>query len=138
MDRLETLASPALGNTRLLSFHRLILTGGRAEVATEGHEHVIDVLAGVCNVHVREADGNTHTFAGVGGRSDIFSGRPEMVYIPRDAIYVVEFVGGPFEAGIYAAPATQRSHAAHISQDRGQTGRETSTSAWARTAPPPT
>ncbi len=118
MPKLSTIASPALGNASFLTFLRLDLAAGEAHtLPTESSEHVLDMLAGVCAVTVTEASGQAHTFGHVGGRSEIFSGKPEFVYIPRRSAYTVRCLAGPCEAAIYAAPTEQDSTASYIAGD---------------------
>ena len=113
MPKLTTIASPVLGNASFLTFLRLDLAAGEiCNLNTEGSEHTLDMLSGVCAVSVIEAKGQTHVFGAVGGRTDIFSGKPEFVYIPRCCTYTVRCLLGPCEAAVYTAP-TERDSTAH-------------------------
>jgi 5-deoxy-glucuronate isomerase len=115
MGTLDTVASPATGNSSFLSLLRLTFSSpGPLSMATGDQEHVIDVLAGECAVHVAQADGGKYRIERVGGRRDIFSGKPEFVYVPRDCAYEVRCLQVPFEAVIYVAPTEETVAAAHI------------------------
>ena len=101
MGAIKTLASPELGSSVFLSL--LILEFDRAgsqTLQTEGQEHVINVIAGSCAVHIELPDGKKLTFDPVGRRKDIFSGKPEMVYIPTHCRYEIVCQKVPFEAAI--------------------------------------
>ena len=118
MPKLTAIASPALGNASFLTFLRLDLAAGESyELTTQDSEHTLDMLSGVCAVSVIEANGQAHMFGPVGGRTDIFSGKPEFVYIPRRCTYTVRCLVGPCEAAIYAAPTEQDSTAHHVAGD---------------------
>lgn len=121
MCKVETVASPAQGNSRFLSLLRLTAEQlGEVTLTTGGQEHVMDVLAGLCTVRVDTADGEKHQFDEVGGRGDIFGGKPEYVYVPRDSTYVVQCSQLPFEVIIYTAPTDEAGAPVHISADQVQ------------------
>jgi 5-deoxy-glucuronate isomerase len=118
MCKIETLASPAQGNSRFLSLLRITADApGEVTLSTGGEEHVIDILAGLCSVDVDSRGGAQH-FEGVGGRADIFGGRPEFVFVPLDSTYAVKCMRGPFEAIIYTAPTEDTSTPVHVSADQ--------------------
>jgi len=112
---LELLAAPERGNARMLRFFRLALSApGRVCVSTNDQEHVADVLSGTCRIRVAQRDRTVLDLAQVGNRSSIFCGLPEMVYVPRESRYQIEWVGGQLEVAIYAAPALGDSEALHV------------------------
>jgi 5-deoxy-glucuronate isomerase len=118
MSTLETVAAPEKGTSRLLTLLRVHMAVGESYTfATRESEHVLDVLGGACSVNSTENGGQERIFEHVGGRSDIFSGKPEFVYIPRRATYTVRCLAAPFEAAIYVAPTEQDSTAQYVAGD---------------------
>src|SRR5690242_8691848 len=45
-------------------------------------EGVLDIFGGLCSVNIVSEGGNA-TFPEVGGRINVFAGKPTMVYLPR-------------------------------------------------------
>jgi 5-deoxy-glucuronate isomerase len=122
MGAIKTLASPELGNSVFLSLMTLKFDGaGAHRLQTDGQEHVINVLAGSCAVNIVLADGTSMAFDSVGGREDIFGGKPEMVYVPLRSRYEVVCRKAPFEAAIFSAPTDRTAPAAHVKADQVRT-----------------
>jgi 5-deoxy-glucuronate isomerase len=116
MGTLDTLASPSMGNTRFLTLLRLTFSSpGPISIATGDQEHVIDILAGECALTVDGSEGEATRIERAGRRSDIFSGQPEFVYVPRDSAYEVRCLHTPFEAIIYTAPTEEKGAPAYVS-----------------------
>lgn len=93
------------GVMRFLDFARLNLAPGEQHSgATAGREAVLDFFAGTASVSVRAAHGKQHSFAKVGTRTDVFSGPPEMVYIPPQSSYEIR-AAAPVDVGVFSAPS---------------------------------
>ncbi len=119
MPELRELASPAAGNAHFLSLRSLTFSSpGVSELTTGEDEHVLDVLAGRCSLAIWTSAGRAQEFAEVGGRPDIFSGKPEFVYIPRGCRYAVRCLEAPFEAAIYSAPTDETAAPLHVPAGR--------------------
>ncbi len=115
MGELTTIASPGQGNSSFLTLLLLELQGADAHVLETGeHEHVVDVLAGRCTAAIRQPGSGAVRHGPVGKRTDIFSGRPEFIYIPRESVCEIECLEAPFEAVIYTAPTDEVTPPAHI------------------------
>ncbi len=115
MGELETIASPDQGNSSFLTLLRLELRDADAHTLEAGeHEHVVDVLAGRCAVTIGRSGSGDVRYGPVGKRADIFSGRPEFIYIPRESICEIECLEAPFEAVIYTAPTDEVAPPAHV------------------------
>jgi len=119
MGTLDTLASPSMGNSRFLTLLRLTFSSLQPiSIATGDQEHVIDILAGECAVDIDQANRDVFRIERVGGRTDIFSGKPEFVYVPRDCSYEVRCLHAPFEAITYAAPTDETGAPAYVPADQ--------------------
>lgn len=85
---------------RLLDFALLRLDSGQTWSGESGDREILAViLGGTATVTV---DG--HVFDGVGGRADVFSGKPHSVYIPAGATVTVEALR-PVEIALPSAPS---------------------------------
>lgn len=92
---------------RYLDFARLRLEKGqRSAHTTHSREAVLDIFSGVVSVTVEYAGGNAE-FTRVGGRADVFSGPPVMIYIPFGSRYEV-VAEEPADVGIFGAPSEAR------------------------------
>jgi len=86
---------------RLLDFALLRLDAGQAWTGESGDREILAVLLGgraTFSVGDRR-------FEAVGGRADVFSGKPHSVYIPAGAVVTVEAVT-PVEIALPSAPST--------------------------------
>jgi len=76
---------PSGSGLELIRYGMIQLQPGQSlENATDGYEVALVVLSGTCRVKCEE-----HCYKDLGSRSDVFSGRPTTVYIPRDSRYKV-------------------------------------------------
>ena len=117
MGKLTLVATPEAGSTRLLSLLTLFCDGQETRtIETGAQEHVIDILSGKCSFTISVAGKRPVCYEGVGGRSDIFSGKPEWVYVPRNRRYEVRCFE-PLTAVIYAAPTEEEAPPAHVKAD---------------------
>lgn len=121
----------APGIMRYLDFARLRLEEGRRSThETKSREVVLDVFSGSISVTVEYAGGKAE-FTKVGGRADVFSGPPVMVYIPFGSRYEV-LAEESADVGIFGAPSEVRVppvllSAGHVVENHA--GRDN----WART-----
>ena len=85
---------------KLLDFHLLNLEDGQTHEAASGDREVLAVLLG------GKADFvvNDQSFPNVGGRPNVFSGKPHAVYIPCGASFVVKG-NGRTQIGLCSAPS---------------------------------
>jgi len=100
----------APGVLKFLTFARLMLErGGGYSGKTESEEAVLDVFSGTASVAVEPIRGGKQLFHSVGGRDDVFSGPPAMVYIPPHSSFEVVASSKIFDAGVFAAPSEASS-----------------------------
>lgn len=85
---------------RLLDFQLLNLAAGESHTGQSADREVLAVLLG------GKADFAVggRTFAGVGGRPNVFSGKPHAVYIPRATDYTITGTGA-VQIGLCSAPS---------------------------------
>ncbi len=85
---------------KLLNFELLNLDDGQRYEAVSGDREILAVLLG------GKADFvvNDHSFANVGGRPNVFSGKPHAVYIPCGAAFVVKG-NGRVQIGLCSTPS---------------------------------
>ena len=99
-------ASPDNSELRYLEFGRLFLPekgdGYRGE--TGGRETVLTIFSGKCSVEVKSPSKEVF-YKMIGDRSDVFSGKPTMVYIPASTGYNMIAETSSFEAGLSMAPS---------------------------------
>ena len=84
----------------LLEFGYLVLADGQTYEAGTGDRETLAVVFGGQGTWTV----NGQTFAGVGGRPNVFSGKPHSVYIPCDAGYTLT-AQGRLEVGLVSAPS---------------------------------
>ena len=94
------------GVMRFLEFALLDLKEGETYRGSTGdRECVFDVFSGTASIEA-EAGGSKKAFAGVGGRNDVFSGAPCVLYIPPKSDFHVR-AAQTFRAGLFFSPATR-------------------------------
>ena len=93
----------------VLRFLEFLLAAGRSEYRgfTADREALLDFFSGTAAVTL-EGRNIQKTFPRVGGRSDVFSGPPCVLYIPPHCSYTIQPASDHFRAGLFSAPATQR------------------------------
>jgi 5-deoxy-glucuronate isomerase len=94
------LNKPATNPCKLLDFGYLVLNDGEHYEGASGEREVLAVLLGGKGSFT--VDG--HAFANVGGRPNVFSGKPHSVYIPCKASYSIK-AQGKLEVGLFSAPS---------------------------------
>lgn len=88
---------------KLLDFELLSLADGQSYEAASGDREVAAViLGGKASFKV-----GSHTFENVGGRPNVFSGKPHSVYIPCGSTYTIS-AAGRAEIGLCSAPSDQK------------------------------
>jgi 5-deoxy-glucuronate isomerase len=92
---------------QFLEFTLLTLPEGEAySGATAERECVLDVFSGMASIEV-EGRSSKSTFRQVGGRRDVFSGPPCVLYLPPQCVFHVRSATPTFHAGLFSAPATR-------------------------------
>ncbi len=103
-ERYQEIVRP--GALRFLDFARLNLQQGERYFGGTGdREYALDVFSGAASITVEDAMGKSYLFNPVGGRPDVFSGAPMMVYVPPRSSYEITAVTGKLDAGIFSAPS---------------------------------
>ncbi len=110
----------------------------RPGVSRSGHtfdtgdrEYVLDILGGRCTVNIK-AGSRSATFPEIGGRRNVFEGRPTMVYIPRDATVSIYAEDDLFDGVLMSAAAENAHPPALICPEETQT-RTIGKDNWQRT-----
>lgn len=94
------------GTMRFLDFARLRAEkGNRHSGATGPREYVLDLFAGTATVTIQAGNGNKEVFTRVGGRPDVFSGPPVMVYMPPQSTYEIVATSEAIDVGVFSAPS---------------------------------
>ncbi len=93
------------GQMRFLDFARLRLgRGERHSGSTGAREYVLDIFSGEASMSVETAGGKKEIFQRTGGRADVFSGPPVMVYLPPQSQFEVA-AASLLDVGIFSAPS---------------------------------
>lgn len=102
---------------KLLDFQYLVLADGETFAGATGDREVSAVLLGGKGTFVV----NDRTFANVGGRPNVFSGKPHAVYLPSGADYAIT-AQGRLEVGLASAPSDLKTAPYVIGPDRVTAG----------------
>jgi 5-deoxy-glucuronate isomerase len=95
------------GVLRFLEFALLDLPESKLHSGSTGdRECVLDVFSGAASIEV-EGNGFQKTFPKVGGRSNVFSGPPSVLYIPPQCAFHIHPASPTFRAGLFFSPATR-------------------------------
>ena len=130
--KLQEIISP--GTMRFLDFARLRLgEGERHPGATGSRESVFDVFSGTASVTVERAGGQRQTFAKAGGRADVFSGPPVMIYVPPQSRYEIAAESQGVDIGIFSAPSTSTGAAPALLAGAAVTENHVGRDNWQRT-----
>ncbi len=90
---------------RFLDFARIQLAAGAKHSGeTKAREAVVDVFGGSATFSVETPDGRRARFENIGGRADVFSGPPAMVYLPPQSRFEIVATSA-LDAGIFTAPS---------------------------------
>jgi 5-deoxy-glucuronate isomerase len=98
---------PSSNPCKLLDLGYLILNDGENYQATTGGREVLAVLLGgkgTFTVNPQGASGSGQQFANVGGRPNVFSGKPHSVYIPCQSSFTIA-AQGRLEVALCSAPS---------------------------------
>jgi 5-deoxy-glucuronate isomerase len=100
------IVAPGVGGLKLLRVRRIRLTESSPEVTLglEREEAVLDIFGGLCSVNIRATAGSA-VFPEVGGRQNVFAGKPHMIYLSRGARVSIFAESPEFEAILFSAPA---------------------------------
>jgi len=100
------IVTPENSELKYLEFGRILLTakGHQFKAETENREAVLTIFGGTCSVKI-ETPSKKISYGMIGNRSDVFSGKPTMVYIPRGTYYEVTAETDSLEAGVSTAPS---------------------------------
>jgi 5-deoxy-glucuronate isomerase len=102
---------------KLLDFSLLVLADGQTwEAATDDREVCAVLFGGKGTFRV-----NGETFVNVGGRPNVFSGKPHSVYIPCGATYTVT-AQGRLEVGLVSAPSDLKTAPYVVGPDKVTSG----------------
>ena len=85
---------------KLLDFNFLSLAAGESYQGNSGEREVLAVILGGKGTFTV----NGRSFANIGGRPNVFAGKPHSVYIPCGADYTIEG-NGRLEVGLCSAPS---------------------------------
>jgi 5-deoxy-glucuronate isomerase len=128
--RYQEIVSP--GTMRFLDFARLQLASGERYSGTTGaREAVVDVFSGTASIAI-DYNGGARRFDHAGGRTDVFSGPPVMVYVPSQARYEIIATSAILDAGLFSAPADTDSKPA-LMEGPAVKAREIGHGNWRRT-----
>jgi len=101
------IVGPENSELRLLEFGRLILPEKGDEFHRESgsRETVLTIFKGLCTVEVKSLTSKEATYTKIGGRTDVFSGKPFMLYIPSEVRYRIVAESPGLDVGISTAPS---------------------------------
>ncbi len=102
---------------KLLDFHLLVLADGASHAAATGNREVLLVILG----GKADVKAGAKTFAGIGGRPNVFSGKPHSVYLPCGTEYTVT-ARGKLEAALVSAPSELKTDPYAIGPEKIATG----------------
>jgi 5-deoxy-glucuronate isomerase len=100
------IVTPRNSELKYIEFGTLLLNNKkqRHKGETKNREAVLAIFSGTCSVEIEGSSGTIH-YDHLGGRSDVFSGKPTMVYMPRQTKFMVTSGATTLEAGIIYAPS---------------------------------
>lgn len=102
----------APGTMKFLDFGRAQLKNGELHSGkTGGREFVLDIFSGKASVKVEDVQGGKQAFQNAGGRPDVFSGPPVMIYIPAQSSFEIKAESDALDVGIFSAPSGSSTQA---------------------------
>ena len=121
------------GTMRFLDFTRLRLERGERHAgATGSREYVLDFFSGTVSVSLKSPPGKKYQFEEVGGRADVFSGPPVMLYVPPQSRYEITSTSEAVDVGIFSAPSTATAPPA-VLEGAAVVARQVGRDNWQRT-----
>ncbi len=129
----QEIVSPGTAPLKWLTLRLIRLSGSSPEYRFETGEEeaVLDIFGGMCTVNITARAGSA-TFPEIGGRQNVFAGRPTMVYIPRGAQVSISVDGETFEGALVSTPARQGYSPALVYPEEAQV-RTVGKDNWTRT-----
>ena len=122
------------GTMRFLDFAVVHLGKGEEHKAATGPgESVLDFFSGTATVTVESTAGHQQTFGKLGGRADVFSGPPVMLYLPPQSRCEVRADSDRVDIGVFSAPANAAKAAATLLEGAAITARQIGRDNWQRT-----
>jgi 5-deoxy-glucuronate isomerase len=107
---------------KLLEFSLLVLAEGETYSAATGNREVLAVILGGKGAFaVGSQTFASQTFASVGGRPNVFSGKPHSVYLPAGAGYTITALSR-LEVGLVGAPSDLQTSPYVIGPEKITTG----------------
>jgi 5-deoxy-glucuronate isomerase len=113
----EGVNKPAGNPFRLLDFQLLVLADGTSHSAATGNREVLLVILG----GKADVKAGAKNFSGVGGRPNVFSGKPHSVYLPYGMDFSVT-ARGRLEAALVSAPSELKTDPYVIGTEKITTG----------------
>lgn len=96
----------APGIMKFLDFARAQLKNGETHSGrTGGREYVLDIFSGTASISIETGKGEKQVYENVGGRADVFSGPPAMVYVPVQSSFEIKAASDGVDIGIFSAPS---------------------------------
>ncbi len=124
----------APGTLRFLDFARLMLHRGESYSGTEAdREYVFDFFSGEASVEITAADGRRWDFPKAGGRPDVFSGPPVVIYVPPQSRYEITAASDRLDVGIFSAPSSAATATATLIDGPAVVAKEVGRGNWQRT-----
>ncbi|MCD6231560.1 5-deoxy-glucuronate isomerase [Candidatus Aerophobetes bacterium] len=107
----QVIVSPENAPLKYLEFGRLLLKEEeRYSEESKDREIVLDILRGKSDIEI-EDEGRKINWSEVGGRTDVFSSIPTVVYIPKGTKYLLKSCSNLLEIAIFKAPAKKKTSA---------------------------
>lgn len=96
---------------KLLSLGRLYFSESNHPYSaqTKNKEVVLDILRGTCDVRIQSSISNEIKYEKLGERLTPFTGRPTMVYLPKEVNYTIIPRSYPLDILVCTAPSTRDS-----------------------------
>lgn len=108
----QTIVSPQNSDLKWLEFGRLFLSEAGKEFSDidEEKETALSIFSGKCDIEIEKGQTSEKvSYQEIGGRADVFSGAPTMVYIPKGLKYTIESNTEMLEIGIFKAPSRKNA-----------------------------
>ena len=79
------------GIMKFLDFARAQLNSGETHSGKTGdREYVLDIFSGTATISIESSKGEKQVYENAGGRADVFSGPPVMVYVPVQSSFEIK------------------------------------------------
>ena len=94
------------GIMKFLDFARAQLNSGETHSGKTGdREYVLDIFSGTATISIESSKGEKQVYENAGGRADVFSGPPVMVYVPVQSSFEIKATSDAVDIGIFSAPS---------------------------------